>query len=180
MKMLNWYFHKMGKNYKCASYKGLDISFGRQSQKMYGGILLRTLQDVDTLAFHEGSCNLVKEIFKVSGAAEVKDFISLNKNFTKTDILKTLDYSEIKDFRKEEDTNAITLVEFEGEKSGVWNTRTIYKSPRVGLTLKRDAPEKEYFLMRNYRFCSNPEAIKKCKSQIYLGLIGQGKYQNEL
>ncbi|CAI2372106.1 unnamed protein product [Moneuplotes crassus] len=174
METLHWYFHKMGKNYKCASYKGLDISFGRKSEKMYGGILLRTLQDVDTLTFHEGSCNLVKEIFTLSEANEVKDFLELNKNFSKSDILRTIDYSDIDTFKENEEANAITLVQFSGKKSGVWTPREIYKSPRVGLTLKRDAPEKEYFLMRNYRFCTNPDSIKKCKSQIYLGLLGQG------
>ena len=178
MEMLQWYFHKFGKSYKSGTYKGLDISFGRKEENLYGGILLRTIQDISSLKFYEGSCNLVKELFKLSESEEVKDFIRINEQFSKENIHKIMDISNLESIKSDSNANALTLVELTGEKKGIWSSRDIYCSPRVGLTLKKDAPEKEFFLMKNYRFCTNPEVIKKSKSQIYVGLIGQGNYMN--
>lgn len=70
--MLEWYFHKYATNYKAGTYKGLDISFGRRDPKMYGGILIRSIQDISSTTFIEGSCNIVKHIFKFFGNEEVK------------------------------------------------------------------------------------------------------------
>jgi hypothetical protein len=172
---MQWYFHKQGKNYKGGTYKGLDIAFGKKDEKMYGGILIRTIQDASTMKFYEGSCNIVTEMFKFFGAKEVKDFVEANPHFSKTDIFRQMDVDEVKGLKDEKDANAISLVELTGEKTGVWSSRPFYSSPRVGLTLKRPAPEKEKFIAKNYRFCTNPEVIKKVKFQIYLGMLSQGK-----
>ena len=159
--ILQWYFHKSGKSYKTGTYKGLDIAFGRKKEKMYGGILFRTIQEVYTMQFHEGSCNLVNHMFKFFGSKEVKDFIQDNSHFSKSNIHRVMSLEEISELKNDATANALTLVELTGERKGVWKSRTIYSSPRVGLTLKRDAPEKERFFMKNYRFCTNPEEIKK-------------------
>lgn len=152
----------MGKSYKCASYKGLDISFGREKENLHGGILVRCLQDMDTLEFHEGPCNLINNMFKFFGdISEVKPFIEQNKHFSKENIHRVLDISDLSTLKTDEEANAMNLVELTGSLTGKWARRDVYSSPRVGLTLKKYEPSKEQYFMRDYRFLTNPESIKK-------------------
>ena len=114
-------------------------------------------------------------MFKFFGCnTEVKDFIASNKHFTKDNIYQNLTTEGIQDLAKDKQANAMTLVEIKGSLNSKWTHRTVYSSPRVGLTLKKYDPTKDQYLMRDYRFLTNPDMIKKCKSQIYLGMIGQG------
>ena len=118
LQFLEWYFHKFGKNYKAGTYKGLDITFGREDIKMYGGILLRTIQDASSFEFYEGSCTLVSQIFKFFDVKEVNDFIAANKHFTKNNIYKISDLDDIKLIKEADKVNALTLVELTGDKTG--------------------------------------------------------------
>ena len=54
--------------------------------------------------------------------------------------------------------------------------RTLLRTPRVGLTLKRmrKAPEPPRFLMRNYRFLSEPRRISKGKPHMVLSMYAAG------
>ena len=119
MQFLEWYFHKFGANYKAGTYKGLDITFGKEDVPMYGGILLRTIQDASDFNFYEGSCSLVTQIFKFFEAKEVKDFISSNPHFSKSNIYKVSDLDSIKALKDDDKANALMLVELTGDKTGI-------------------------------------------------------------
>lgn len=108
------------------------------------------------------------------------DFIQENPHFSKTDILKEMSLDDISNMKKDSSANALTLVQLTGDRTGIWKSRKFYCSPRVGLTLKRPAPEKEYYIYKNYRFCTNPEIIKKNKAELHKALVDQGKQQEQL
>jgi len=83
-----WYFHKAGEgdNYKGGTYKGLDIAFG--NPKAFGGILIRTIQDLTTENFIEGPCMCVDHILKMNGSATILDLV---KTFDKSAEKKKLE-----------------------------------------------------------------------------------------
>lgn len=127
LEFLKWYFHKAGKSYKGGTYKGIDIAFGRKDDKLYGGILMRTLQDSSTMEVHEGSCNLVNKMFKFFDSNEVKDFIEDNPHFSKSDIHKKMSVEDVIKLKNDDKANALTLVEFTGGRSGFWKSRPVYR-----------------------------------------------------
>ena len=58
----NWYFHKTGKGYREGTYRGLDITLGDNSGKIFFGILIRTIQNVQTNQIIIGPCCCVNEL----------------------------------------------------------------------------------------------------------------------
>lgn len=87
-----WYFHKMGNAYKAGSYKGLDITFGKEGA--IGGILLRALMPVSVVLsngvysvsggskdlFIEGPCNCVNRILEeTTGDKGIKELVDMKE-----------------------------------------------------------------------------------------------------
>ena len=132
--MLNWYFHRYGtKGYKSGTYKGLDITFGSKELELYGGILIRSIQNLSTGELIEGSCNCVTAIFKEFEVTEVPEFLDkVKKGFDKTKVL--------------DPTNAIHVVENDANVVPY----EIFSSSRVGLTLKGSEEERYRFIFKNY------------------------------
>lgn len=126
-------FHKHGPSFKEGSYTGLDIAIG--NEKRYGGILIRGLRKITSKKIIDGPSNVVSEILQVFRESKVRDLVR------KID----LDISG-KDLQLEEVAGKIVK---------------LLRSPRVGLTLKRAAPEKIKFLLKEYRFIKYPELTKK-------------------
>ncbi|CAG8591508.1 11392_t:CDS:1 [Funneliformis caledonium] len=63
-----WYFHHVGKNgYRGGSRKGIDITFGSVDRKIYGGILIRAIQDELTNEVIEGPSLIVDKILETCG-----------------------------------------------------------------------------------------------------------------
>ena len=145
---MNWYFHRYGsKGYKSGTYKGLDLTFGSKLKNLFGGILIRSIQNLSTGELIEGSCNCVTAIFKQFGVSEVNEFLDkVQKGFDKTKVLDS--------------SNVIHIVE--NDKAVL--KHEIFKSSRVGLTLKGEEEERFRFIFKNYRFMLWPNKIKKGKA----------------
>jgi len=83
-----WYFHKTGSNYKGGSYKGLDITIGN-SEKEVGGILIRTIEEVESGKVVCGPSLTVDHIISSCKAKDIKDLVD---NSFKGDI--SVEYKE--------------------------------------------------------------------------------------
>ncbi len=129
-------FHRLGQSYKEGNYKGVDIAIGNQER--FGGILIRALFNLDTLELIEGPSNVVSEILMAFKYKKVRDLVGhIDLAITGSDL------------------------QICKRKNAVVTKPLHLKTPRVGLTLKRPAPEKNQFLVKDYRFLKYPEATKK-------------------
>lgn len=144
-----WYFHRKGGIYKAGSFKGLDITFG--SESAYGGILIRGLEKPNgTLV--DGPCLCVNYLLNQTGFEKIAELDAILKHHSVWD---------------ETAPTWFTV----GENS---NMPTIYTSPRIGLTLKRDLPGMEQYVFSPYRFLTEPKRIKKGKPLLTLQQLGEG------
>jgi hypothetical protein len=159
-----WYFHRFGKTFKSGTYKGLDLTFGKGKQAV-GGILIRSIMSVGALNgkhlppkdFVEGPCNSVTRILKHNSPSdkditEVKDFVVL-PGFSTDALAPTSNLLSLKAIREHTDEELKLL-------SNDIPT-TLYRGPRVGLTLKRFDEHKCRFWMSDYRFVTQPHLNKK-------------------
>lgn len=132
-----WYFHRFGKSFKSGTYKGLDLAFGREEQKIYGGILIRAIEPVAG-EFIEGPCRSVDTILRLNSSKDEQ-------------------MTEVKHLVPKEDFswNAFNPESrlYLREASEKFKTR-ILRAPRVGLTLNKYDEFKETYWMSDYRFAS--------------------------
>jgi len=146
----SWYFHRQGKvkkSYKSWPYMGLDLTLGA-SRKNVGGLLIRSIVGLASGDVTEGPCTVVQRILDAKRAKSISDLVSS------------------KEFK---------LCAFEGGFAALRGrehprTDEILRSPRYGLTLKRDGPLKERWIMAPYRFVSAPKLVKKQRNLIALSL----------
>ena len=140
-----WYFHRVGRGYRGGSFKGVDISFGDVDG--FGGILIRGIER--------------EEIELIDGPSTTVDHIL---QLTRSDSVRALD-SRIAGRRVWNSTSPLSLA---------WTKpkpRIIYRCPRVGLSLRRLTSENAiHFLMKSYRFLTEPRRIRKGKSLLALGM----------
>ncbi len=151
-----WYFHRTAGVYRSGSFKGLDISFGEGGH--HAGILIRGLEVPDGTLI-DGPSLTVDHLLRKSGYGEVA----------------ALD-EEIGDRVVWDDSAPLTLRQVPKEE------RSLLRSARVGLTLKRSRPNSEgpRFVLKPYRFLSEPKRIAKGKLQMVLALHVQGKSAAEI
>jgi len=129
-----FYFHKYRNGtYKSGTYKGVDIALGNKTT--YFGVLIRSIQNLETGIFTEGSCNCVNKIISHFDVTTVKDL--MDKYFSDKDQVNV--------------TGQLLYLE----------TRfiphdSIYKGPRIGLSDKY--PD---YRNRPYRYATNICQIKK-------------------
>lgn len=134
-----WYFHKFKSGaYKGGTYKGLDMTFGDENKKEYGGILIRSISSDDD--FITGPSNVVTHIMSKIG----KDSVS--------DTVKSLDTMEINNKKNP------FHIKYDISKE---KTKTVFSGPRVGLSFR----SLEYTFIE-YRFLTNPHKIPKYRSTI--------------
>lgn len=159
MQMLNgrWYFHKTGKKYRSGNYKGLDITFGMDN-KGYGGILLRSIADVDGNNYSSGPCLLVNEILETNGVSEVADIVKMEGFSEHGDHQGSLFYIEEREL----------------------TSAPIYESPRFGLTLKDISGKRPSFIMQDYRYVTFPEKNKKGKPHLAVCLHRKGTAKKDI
>ena len=146
-----WYFHKQnGKSYKSGTYKGLDITFGyKDNTDVYGGILIRSIKNLDNSVFTEGSCRVVNILLETTEYTTIQELVDNGlKSNTSIDGTKLL-YLEQTDTLK---------------------NKVIYQGPRVGLTLKKPSKRKYEYIMRDYRYLTYPKKTKKYRSTVILNL----------
>lgn len=150
-----WYFHKKGGTYKSGTYKGLDIC--RPINGGYGGILIRSIMNLENGDFIEGPCCVVNEILRSCSKRNISELVENIRN--------DKEYCSIYD-------NDSLFISSNKED---FKKRTIYTSPRVGLTLKgKDIEKKSSYIMRDYRYSTYPKKIKKNRFGWILSLHMKG------
>ncbi len=148
----HWYFHRSRGSYRSGSFKGVDLTFGDRASS--GGILIRGLETPDGTLI-DGPSLCVDHLLDATGAEDVS---TLDRT-----IATRLAWDE---------KNPLLLHQTE-ENEG----RPIYRSARVGLFLKRGGSRTEStrFLMRPYRYLTEPRRTKKGKLHVVLALHAQAK-----
>src|SRR5262249_54865808 len=135
-----WYFHRSGDTYRGGSFKGLDLTFGDSTS--FGGILFRGLaSDSDVLI--DGPSLCVDHLLKQTRADDVAE---LDRR-----VAGRLAWQPGNPLR-------VVAVEADPEMQ-------IFHSARVGLSLKKAAeqPDMPRFVLRPYRFLTEPRRISKGK-----------------
>lgn len=154
-----WYFHKKGGSYKAGTYKGMDITFGFLNKlgDTYGGILIREIQNMDTLKYISGPCCTVDEILKTAGHNTIESLVNtLSKDNPNGQVFNS--------------NNVLYLL-----KNDMLIEKTIYSGPRVGLSF--GYPD---FLVRDYRFLTNLYDTKKYKAPIVLKMRKEGRSATQI
>jgi 3-methyladenine DNA glycosylase Mpg len=151
-----WYFHRTRGVYRGGSFKGMDLSFGDGTA--HAGVLIRSIEKPDGTLVN-GPSLLVDHLLDATGASGVAE---LDRT-----INARLAWDESNPLRLEETEDA---------------GRTLYRTARVGLSLKRlrHAPDPPRFIMRPYRYLSEPKRIAKGKAHLVLALHAQGMDQGEI
>lgn len=146
-----WYFHKVGASYKNGTFKGLDLTFGTSTA--YGGILIRSIEAPE--------CNLI------CGPSLCVDYL-LEK--TNAQNIAALDALIAK--RTAWDSNNILRL----ETAPVPRVNQVFKTARVGLSLKRATASNNMnsFILRPYRYLTEPRRITKGKAHLILALYNEG------
>lgn len=148
-----WYFHKTKGVYRGGSFKGFDLTFGEP--EAHGGILIRTLEKPDGTL--------------VDGPSLSVDHLLAT---TKCAAVSVLD-GRIAGRSVWDDTNPLHL-----QEASPGDRKPLLATARVGLTLKKagkDPTIPTRFVVRRYRFVSEPRRLKKGKIHIVLGLHQDGK-----
>jgi len=154
----HWYFHTAGPSgaYKGGSFKGLDLTFGVPN-KIPGGILLRSMEEVANGEVVEGPCMLVDRLLKENQKAAIVDLVKTGFSLRATDVNPYMYIRPSKSLG-----------------------RVLVGSPRVGLTLKKHDAFKETFVMMPYRMTSLTSQIKKQRQTIIIALHSQGRSTSEI
>lgn len=137
--MNTFYFHKYKTGtYKSGTYKGLDITFGSADENVYFGILIRSIQDMETDEIIDGPCNSVNRILREYDCSDVMEFtegknLDIFKNKRKFILVQTDDLDQ----------------------------EIVSMGPRIGLSEKY--PD---YQTRNYRFAIYKNRLKKKKTSL--------------
>lgn len=148
-----WYFHRTRGEYRGGSFKGLDLAFG--DDVSYGGILFRGLEKPDA-AVVDGPSLLVDHLLTMTGYATVAE----------------LDRA-IGTKRAWDASQPLVLA----AKSSA--DRPVVRCARVGLTWKRHKPRPDdpaaQYVLRRYRYLSDPSRTAKGKPHMVLALLLDGE-----
>lgn len=152
-----WYFHRMDGSYKAGSFKGLDISFGDGTA--FGGVLIRGLEKPD------GDL--------IDGPSLCVDHLLATGGFAKVALMD----EAIAERPVWDQESPLTLVD-----TDEFDAKEVYRSSRVGLTLKRSFPGSNmpYYITRPYRFLTEPRRIKKGKIYLQMTLHREGLTPEEI
>jgi hypothetical protein len=148
-----FYFHKFSNGtFKAGTFKGLDICLGDTETNTYFGILIRSIQNINTGEFTEGSCNCVNKILEQFNVSNVKElfqnfFPNTNQIDISNELLGLVELGELGEI----DTS------LEPTNHYVTNDK-IFMSPRIGLSDKY--PE---YKTKLYRYAIKINNIKKQK-----------------
>jgi hypothetical protein len=151
-----WYFHRTRGQYRGGSFKGLDLSFGGKAdgKLAYGGVLFRGLVDDSGMQI-DGPSLLVDYLLSKTGHTSVAQ----------------LD-AEIGPRVAWDPTNPVRLEDLPGPED-----RDVLRTARVGLSLRRSRPGSPAvrFLVRPYRFLTEPRRTAKGKTHMVLALLQRGE-----
>lgn len=147
-----WYFHRTSGTYRGGSFKGIDLTFGGPAA--FGGVLVRGVEKQDGELI-DGPSLTVDHLLARTAAGRIA----------------TLD-AAIAGRPAWDRDSPLSLVWLEEPAD-----RPVLETPRVGLSLKRgprsDVPPR--FLMRPYRYLTEPRRIAKGKQHMALALHARGR-----
>ncbi len=152
-----WYFHRTSGVYRGGSFKGLDLAFGEG--KNFAGVLFRGLEKPSGELI-DGPSLCVDYLLDAAGAETVAQ---LDK------VIGTRVAWE--------EGNPLFLREAEGLEQ-----RTIWRSGRIGLSLKRSRGSEamQRFVLAPFRYLTQPRKIAKGKPLLVTALHTQGKTPEEI
>jgi hypothetical protein len=146
-----WYFHRTRGTYREGSFKGLDLTFG--DGEAFGGVLFRGLQ-TPCGSVVDGPSLLVDTLLQATNSPRIADLDNAIAGQSAWDV-----------------HNVLRLQSLPGSQSF-----RIFRTARVGLTLKRATPGdgRESYLLRRYRYLSEPRQTAKGKVLLTLALLQEG------
>jgi hypothetical protein len=146
-----WYFHRTRGTYRSGSFKGLDLTFGEGQAS--GGVLFRGMETADGTLI-DGPSLCVDHLLDATGAENVA----------------ALDRA-VNNRLAWEEGNPLRL-----EATDTLDERPLVRSPRVGLLLKKvtSRADSTRFVMRPYRYLTEPQRTKKGKIHMVLALHACG------
>jgi hypothetical protein len=146
-----WYHHRTGCEFRGGTYKGLDLTFGRE--RTFAGMLIRGVESLDDRARRwDGPCVCVDHLLSLTGHASVSSLVAAY------------------DGDVDERPGAVSALRV-GEPSD----RPLFRSARVGLSLKRGATASRVkYIGAQYRFLTDPAQIKKGRPQLVCAMHAQG------
>lgn len=159
-----WYLHRTGNSYRNGTYKGIDITFG--SKNSFGGILIRSMENSETNEIFEGPCVCVDQMIKLLNKENINDFAS------------ELEKSDFCIFN-----SPLSIVRIKKNLDNL-NKCKIYRSSRVGLTLKKSSGNWKHahdmhslnqkdWIFRPYRYMTSLNKSKG-KHYIIVELVAEG------
>jgi hypothetical protein len=146
-----WYFHRTNGVYRGGSFKGFDLTFGGPGA--FGGVLIRGIEQ-EGGPLVDGPSLSVDHLLATTGAASVA---ALDEGI---------------EVRPAWDRDNPLSLEWLPELAD----RPLLRTARVGLSLKRlrksELPPR--YIMRRYRYLSEPKRISKGKQHMVLALHADG------
>jgi hypothetical protein len=145
-----WYFHRTRGVYRGGSFKGFDLTFGDGTA--FGGVLIRGLEAPDGRLI-DGPSLCVDHLLTLTGH---KTVAALDAAVGERPVWES-DGPVVLGAEPEED-------------------RQLFRTGRVGLSLKRmgKASAMPRYLMRPYRYLTEPRRVSKGKPYLVLALYAQG------
>jgi hypothetical protein len=150
-----WYFHRTGGVYRSGSFKGFDLSFG--DNVAFAGILIRGLRRRNDELI-DGPSLCVDHLLDATAAEKVAALDKAIKG------------------RQAWAAGNPMLLRLRDEPGD----EMVYRSARVGLSLKRALKLMPEYVMRRYRFFTEPRRISKGKTQMVLDFHIQGMTPEEI
>lgn len=152
-----WYFHRTHGTYRGGSFKGLDLTFGEGQTS--GGILIRGMVAADGMLI-DGPSLCVDRLLGAAGAETVA----------------ALDRA-VQPRLAWEEGNPLRLEATDREEE-----LPLIRSPRVGLLLKKPGSPMEptRFVMRPYRYLTEPRRTRKGKIHVVLALHARGESADDI
>jgi hypothetical protein len=146
-----WYFHRTRGTYRSGSFKGLDLTFG--SGEAFGGVLIRGIEAPDGTLI-DGPSLCVDHLLAATGMKSVAALDTAIAGRVAWDV-----------------GNPLRL-----ESTAAQEDRPILRSARVGLSLKKAGMSTSMprFILRRYRYLTEPRRTAKGKPLLVLALHAQG------
>jgi hypothetical protein len=146
-----WYLHRSHGAYRGGTFKGFDLTFGNGTA--CGGILIRSLVKPDGTVI-SGPSLCVDQVLRALGVRTVAELDRAVAGHVAWDT-----------------DNPLSL-----RQAGSVERRQDLCTPRVGLSLRRARQfgEMTRYLMRPYRFLSEPRLVRKGKRQMVLAMYARG------
>ncbi|MBX9583468.1 MAG: hypothetical protein K2X87_24470 [Gemmataceae bacterium] len=147
-----WYFHRTAGEYRGGSFKGVDLTFGDGRGTF--GVLVRSVVAPDGTLI-DGPSLTVDHLLRQTGTAGVAELDRVIAGRPWWDVSSPLAVRE----------------------SGEPRSAEVVTTARVGLTLRRSRgrPDAPRFVMRPYRYLTEPRRVAKGRPQTVLALHVAGK-----